>query len=79
MLSGRGFIFGTNLVAFFHFFRFSVLTKPTRILAFLPIQEIPSSHHDSRKYQLQRTKIVYTYDTTNEPLLNRVVSTELAI
>lgn len=34
MLSGRGFIFGADLVAFFRFFRFSVLAKPTRCFAF---------------------------------------------
>lgn len=40
-LSGRGFIFGADLVAFFRFFRFSILTKPAQSLTFLPVRKIP--------------------------------------
>lgn len=42
-LSGRGFIFGADLVASFRFFRFSILAKPAQGLTFLPVRKIPRS------------------------------------
>lgn len=71
-----------RFLSLFPFFRSG---EPARGLAFLPIQEIPSSvdlvpqFREIYHQPQQRTKIVYTYDTTNEPSLYWIISTELAI